>query len=738
MASKRVSLAVLEELLQALGKEVTVENSSTLRFTDQGLIVKQEQSVVAGRPSVITEADIVDVAPDFVVVDDNLSEDQEGRLNAIVEGVAKASLWTISGFVDMLWSAIDAAEHSIEDAISLGDPTLLAQFRREERKSPVQTYFRQKLTVDDDSEYADDFILRVLNDPDGSLPVIVGGAGSGKTELCRIAAYRSANNLRSVVGQQPGERIGSRGAVAVRIPLRITRDVSLDAISRFLREEAGLDRIRNTDTLLTLLRLGRIGLILDGLDEIPASLLSFDEAFAELAGLAAEGLPICVTTRPATLGVDPEGWRISYGSNVRALALQGLTTPEDQLEFLKKYGANDGSAESARSLIGPRLREVPLMLLWSYKAFGGSEEAVDDDFTRQDRPASVVLLELVRAFCARDARRVGKSADEQMEFLTEFAYYLALRGPLSVPDAEILAGEEPSPLVRNPHALLAIDGESSVSFKDFYFHRLFLANALTEEWQSRAQRGQSVLKDWLRDIFDQILLDQLAADYLRDMVLDSDLSSAWQATSLAPYRYSMNLRRNLFALALAKVNARSTLDDRPGRSNLLREILGTNDLRGLRLSDLTVEVLDFVRWDLDQTSGEDLKFVKCRFPAGRVFFGATFVDCEVPGSSDEGVNEAVADTLRRWIDLWAAPPGEPWDFIPGLYSENETVQQHEGELKLMRRNGLALTSRAQRGQQRWTLTERGKDVLSAVIGEDFESKDVQRVMSFLKSRARFQ
>ncbi len=611
----RTIVEQLDSLFQAYGYG-TEARRERVSFEDVGALARVTQMIVAGRAQAITERDVTQNQPNFVVVDDNSPAGQLERISALCRATESApQLLSVSRFIDRLWHADIASQWAQRDSEFAEDTSLPAGMSRPERAQPIDRYADQQLVIEKGGRQgALTYALNWLAAEDSRVFVILAEAGLGKSEFTRVLQWRAAIDYanHSVKGMTAG-----LPAVLLRVRLRDLGSLTLDAIVEYMRTTVGLERVPNAQVLTHLLCYGRLALLLDGLDELDAPRSEVVYGLEELQQVSSSGGHILLTSRSGFARTEAPIRTALHRATISEL--QPLDEP-GAIEMLEKYGALSASARTVYRTLPARIRGVPLFLLWGQLSghMGGRENNAE------------TLLEMIRQFCKREEARLLLSAPEQMKLLGEVAYY-STAGSLSVDDAIILCGDENSRFVQGPHALLQLESGNLLQFRYAPFADLFLARGVNSNWVEASHAGPARFRSWLQERVGERPLQPLACEFLTDLIGAWQLTEAWQAASEAPLRYHPWVRRNILALAVEAVGRHPSAHEAGHRAQLLAELLGNRDLVNCVAAGLTLEMFDFRDWDLRGLKGNAACFAFCSFAGARV---------------DEGLHSAQLESCR--------------------------------------------------------------------------------------------
>lgn len=397
-------------------------------------------------------------------------------------------------------------------------------------------------------------------------------------------------------------------AIALRVPLRELRGLSLDAIAHYLSHPDPDERlpplkgIDNGACLLELLRMQRIILLLDGLDELAISQEKLEDGLSELRKAVLDGGRVVVSAR------------LGHLTSSRALA---QTFPENEIariqpmsegparDLLRKYGAPAKKAdEIVHRLRSSPAQGIPLFLLMAYSVELSTplEPVVLKSRTK-------VLAELLTLFCRRDEPRLGLSTEEQLTLLTLFAHWTSLLGELNSAQALEHLGLDPAEpaakIVLNPHALLTKAANEAIRFRYPHFFHFFAAKALADDWSTL---GFSSILEVLRGR----RLDDETVEYMARLVTTEQLGAAWAlSTERDDLSNAPLVRRNLLAVALAQVDDEATGASPTVRSTHLARVLGARRLEGVSLVGVTLQRFDLSGWKIVNVQGRGGSMVWC-------------------------------------------------------------------------------------------------------------------------------
>jgi hypothetical protein len=685
----------LDSLLQAYGYR-TEARRERVAFEDVGALARVPQLIVAGQARAITESDITQNQPNFVVVEDNPPAGQLERITAVGHLTESApEILSFSRFIDRLWHADVASQWAQRDSESAEDTSLPAGMSRPERAQPIDRYADQHLEIEHRKLPALTYALDWLSAEENSVLVILAEAGLGKSEFTRVLQWRAAIDYANHFTK--GMTVGLP-TVLLRVRLRNLGSLALDAIVEYMRTTVGLDRVPNAQVLTHLLQCGRLTLLLDGLDELDAPRSEIVYGLEELEQLSQSGGHVLLTSRAGFARTEAPirtALHAATISELQPLAESGA------IEMLEKHGARQTSARTVYRALPDRIRGVPLFLLWGHLSghMGG----------RENNNAET-LLDMIHQFCQREEARLLLSAAEQMKLLGEVAYY-STAGSLSVDDAIILCGDENSRFVQGPHALLQLEPGNLLQFRYAPFADLFLASGVISNWREASHAGPVRLRSWLQDRLGDRALQPLACEFLTDFIEDGQLTEAWLAASQAPLRYHPWVRRNILALAIEAVGRHPGAQEPGPRAQILEKLLGNRDLASCVVAGLTLEMFDFRDWDLRGLNGSSACFAFCNFAGARLdegLYSAQLESCKgLPRRAQEherlkrgqqALQRALRPFQNRALSRHALHPRIAHN-TPGLDLK---------AVELLRRHGFVIKEQRERGSFSLVLTDRGR------------------------------
>ncbi|WP_433293040.1 NACHT domain-containing protein [Actinoplanes sp. CA-030573] len=695
----------IESLLVAQGWQCRA-NRFTLAVTEPAVLTPTSHTWMAGDAPAMTDGDIRSVRPNLVIVSDHASELDVERIKACMGGVGREpQVERLTSFVDRLWDAPQAAVRARLDA-QMQDQLFESLIPKglPEPPTPDSRHAPQQVWLGGTKVLDHRLLEKALPAP-GSWLAVLADAGQGKSELLQWHEWRYAVFYESARAQ----KVRTLPPVALRVPLRSLHALSLDAIAHYLSRpdpDNGLPAVRNIgsgECLRQLLRIGRVILLLDGLDELLISREKIAEGLAELYKVKLDGGQMVVSTR---VGHLTSRTALADAFDERDIARIVEMTQKDAHKLLTKYNASDEKADAIlKRLAASPTQRIPLFLLMAYAVDLSTEL---DPHVRQSRTR--VLAELLRLFCQRDEPRLEVSTDDQMQLLTDLAHWMFLDGePTPDKALELLGIDQSEPraaIILNPHALLTRAAGRSVSFKYPQFQAFFTARALAGDW---SHYGFESIAPELRTR----KLDEATVEFLARLVEDSDLLRAWVSTENEPKL----VRRNLLALALARLD-----DDVPGespavRSRKLAALLGSSRLEDVSMVDLSLVRLDFTGWTLARIQGRGGSMQYCvNLDRSQYDDSILTLDdhegTDLPARVDEQVLLASgADRLNRLIRPLLRRGSNT--FIP---MQNLAEAKDNDGWKLIRRAGLASQERRGTGGEHcWLVNDDGVDLINAFI-----------------------
>jgi hypothetical protein len=447
----------LRNLFEALGCVATVDRTH-LAIEEPGLISATHYLIAAGLSRSIGADDLARTGVRFVVIEDDAPLEQVLRLQEeCARHAPDAEVQNLSRFVDRLWDAEGAAEAvrlAAEGAEDLQVETFLGE---RSDLNPNQRYVQQMVRGQDDEdasaspvsalELAEDRWLSAAGGP----MVVLAGAGVGKSELAVVLSWRNALTYHTQAARSGVHRLPS---IAVRVPLRQLRELSLTSIAAHLEKELGFDRVRSPRILSELLDVGRVALLLDGVDELPVASPERDIGLAELARVAERGCKVLVTARVGYYGSHGAGPALFRAFPPDCIwTLQDLTARQSR-ELLHLRGASDKETDRVFAILPSGLTGIPLFLIWAWRASRKGEQ-VSSPALEEGLSQAGVLRQLVELFCERDEHRVQLPWEAQMNALKMVAAHSALFGGVTADELAASVGDPDSSFVRGPHALLA-------------------------------------------------------------------------------------------------------------------------------------------------------------------------------------------------------------------------------------------------------------------------------------------
>lgn len=706
MADVSVLSDRLGRLLKASGWEVRSQRF-IIRATEPAF-EPISRTWMAGAYRSLSESDIRAVAPSRIIVDDFTPEDQLIRLAHALEELGNGgTVTTYSRFVDEFWGADSAVRAALLDAENLEADFAFELGARGLGDRHVNAKIRLgSLSVPDHRA------LESGLPESGTCLAILADAGLGKSELLRYHEWRYAMLYRSA---SQGRRSIGLPPVALRVPLRDFKSLSLDYVAHNLSQPAqtrgrpALHRISSGAVLRELIVQRRLLLLLDGLDEVSADSATVDAGISEWRTVVRDGGHFVLTSRA--------GHEASSGAIARRFKpeeighLNPLEGPEAHALLTKRGATEVDASQVIAALTGPSAG-IPLFLLLANHVGLASKP---DRKISESR--TLVLLTLLELFCERDEDRVGVSAGEQIEVLTEIAEWTMEAGPLTQEELLLNLGiDDADPrarIIRNPHALL-LNNNDRIEFKFREFGALFTAKSIAQSWQSFGFR--SIAKT-LRTHN----LDDLVVEYLARLVLPAVLSGAWVASETDSDGVLL-LRRNLLAIALARVSDVAHAESANARAAELAKALGNRSLVNLTMSGLYLDRFDFAGWRLRQVHGVGGTLSYCDnlwrtdhddSVAALITEGCTF---SPPAPAE--VNLSIgADRLRRVVRPLRRKNGGP---VVKIMSRDEVTDSPAWDV-LVRLHLAEASGKA--SVARWILNGDGVRILTAFAIADAEGSD---------------
>jgi hypothetical protein len=571
---------------------------------------------MAGSHRALSEAEITVANPSRIVVDDSTPSSELVRLSKVLDALGSGgSVSTYSRFVDEFWGAADAVKSAMMDA-DVSEADQLFEFGS---KGTNDRHVVAQLSMGQ-SSVPDHRALESGLPGGGACLVILADAGLGKSEMLRWHEWRNAVTYQSALESNGPFELPS---VSLRVPLRDFKSLSLDYVAHQISHptQSGrphLSRITSGAVLRELLIQRRLVLFLDGLDEVSADSATIDEGIAEWRKVVRDGGQFVLTSRS---GHDISLGMIGRRFDSKEIAyLRPLERPGAQA-LLHKRGIDEAAADRVIAALSGPSAGIPLFLLLA------NHVGLDTKLSQEVAESrTLVLLNLLQLFCKRDEARMGVSADEQIDVLTQIAEWNLETGPLDQDELlRNLGLDEDDPLaaiVRNPHALLLND-DGKIAFKFAEFGSLFTARAVAESWSNFGYGS-------VRGILSSQNLGDLVVEYLARLLPAAMVSGTWVGSEFE-FDGALILRRNLLAIALAKVA--DEVDDSNSNSNTraveLAKVLGNRAIVNVSLSGLFIHRFDFAGWQIKKVHGH----------------GGTFSYCENLWRSDhdDSVDSAVTD-----------------------------------------------------------------------------------------------
>jgi hypothetical protein len=700
----RLLVRHLDDFFTALGYK-TLPEEHRLTVEDTALLTSSQQVIVAGNAQFITDEEITFQPPRYVVIEDGAPRQHIERLQRACS-VCKAPpmLVNFSRFIDPLWQASQAANAAQADSQAAADLDILTGLSDAQRPDPSALYTDQAVRTEAEKPKRLDALVTCeewIASGQGNL-VVLAPAGLGKSELAAVLEWRAAIGYLSRSNRAGFEALPP---LAIRVQLRELPTLSLDAIANYLRVR-GMERLKNREVLTQLLLHNRIALLLDGLDELSIPRPLMEEGLAEINFFAQEGARVLITSRSGYYG--SEGAIRAKLGHESIYVLEPLDE-ERGAELLTKRGASKDEARRAIASLPHQLRGVPLFLIWAWRSrFKG------EGVTELGSGKARLLLDFVRLFCIRDEPRIKVPAESQMTILKDVAYHSAFVGVVSKQDLTYLVGEEDSPFIEGPHALLRLQDDREISFRDATFESLFLAEAVAKEWQAREGAGENEVKAWLGDRLGVVKLESLTADFLAELLTETEIRTAWGLAAQAPTRYQPYARRNLLAIALARLRETAEGKSAAERAAVLQAVLGSTDLSETVLLDLVIEMIDFRGWNLRGCEGRGAYIAFCSFEGAE--FDAGLNGADLVSSSGLEAKVPEDEILRRGVRRLGRVLG-PW--------RNHALGQHvlkpeiaedtrgldKEAMKILRAQGLAELQTGKGGRKFWQLNDQARSAL---------------------------
>ena len=663
---------------------------------------------LAGTARTISDAEVRRVRPTRLVVEDFAPAEQHERLRRVMEEIGHAAgVSTYSRFLDYFWNAEAALVRAFEDSKS-------AEVELDSHESNADANLRHvtQLLYFGNVDVPDHRALEFGLPDAASCLAVEADAGLGKSELLKWHEWRYATMYKSALR---GNALIELPPIALRVPLRDFKSLSLDYIAHSLSQPSGdsrapsLPAISSGAFLRELLIQRRLILLLDGLDEVSGDSDMVDSGVLEWRRTVADGARLVVTSRRGHTTC-----RAAIGKRFHLSERAVLHPMKDEagLELLEKRGTEPERARRLVDALSGPARNIPLFLLLA--------KAVDlDQQPDADAPASrtLTLWRLLELFCERDSDRLGVEGEAQMQVLTQIAEWQYVGGDMSVGGLlESLGVDARDPFARvvdNPHALLMFSGDTLV-FKYREFEALFTARAIVSAW---TQFGFHSAQGMLRSRRLEGDVTEFAARFIQP----ASIAGAWSASSLTS-EASPLLRRNILAVALAMVDDMARASSAKERADLLAGFLGNREVEEVSLSGLYLERFDFFGWTFRRVSGP----------------GGTFSYCDNLWRSD--FDESVG-LLQVEGQGFEEPPSKTVDQGKGIRRLGKVIRP------MRRRNGRGITSimsveeardtdawsilvslglavRSGKAKAaRWTLTPEGMDALTSFWAAEMRGSD---------------
>ena len=689
----------VHQILRAFGWNANFRNSVV--HAEEPSFEPQPMKFLAGQAKSITAHQIEQADPDYIIFEDSARDADWHELGKAAADVgSSAKVMSQTRFIDQLWKASVAVERAFADAQLQGE----LPFPMPDRTGllPFEQHVEQTLAF----RGQDISDVRLLTDglPSGvGALAIVADAGFGKTELLKYHEWRFATIYQNAVANSRATMLPQ---IALRVPLREAHELTLESISELLTSGAGdctpLPAIRGAQALQMLLNYRRIILLLDGLDELKLPPDRLGDRLQRLRRIALSGGSVVLATRQGHL---QSALSVNAKFDPSEIATIKPLPRKLAIELLTVHNYPASVAEQVYAALPQAVNGVPLFLLLA--AFTRLEVG---DAVTVTTPADTLLL-LIERFCDREVRRLHIDAHEQMTALTALARWLKVLGPLSREQAlEVLDLEEDAPEARfidNPHALLEKSGNTLVGFKYAQFGILFRAKALADEWVSEGFAA-------CQSEFSEEMLETGVSQYLASLVPDHIVAESWQAAcNDRQARLHKYTRRNLLAIALAKLMERAAADPPTQRSAALELILGSRDLSDMHLNELALERLDLSGWDLRRLRSTFGAITYCTGFKHALYDESlrkleSLDGCDL-GDQDENRDDSAAlangaSRLRRLTRHWVSSVGERRRIQPEV--RLSTTPDHDGCMILAQAGYIKLGTHVSGGKY-WACTDKG-------------------------------
>lgn len=693
------SLAVsLSRLLNSLGW-TTEADRFTLRATEPAF-EPVTRTWMVGKASAISDEEVRRVGPSRIIVEDFATASQMSRLLGLLPQASgdEIPVSTYSRFVDRLWGADVAVRRALADAEAGDSDGLFGETMPLNARHITQHVDFGDISVRDH---------RALEHGLASAGVwlaILSDAGLGKTEFLRLHEYRFAQLYESA---QRGASYIELPPIALRVSLRDFRSLSLDYIAHALSQPAQrgharvpLPRISSGAVLRELLVQGRLILFLDGLDEVIADSSSIEAGLQEWHRAVSAGARIVVASRTGHASARGAIARRFKPDETAAMKPLEKATA---LELLERRNASSQRASSIYAALSGPAATIPLYLVLAN--YVGLDETLPDD-VRVSK--TLVLQTLVTHFCEREVSRLGVDSSTQMDLLDQVSEWITLDSMLSRDELLQALGLDSADararVVLNPHALLLHNESGGVEFKFPEFGALFGARVLASSWRSR---GFDSVKQVLRTK----RLDELVIEYLARLIHSSTISGAWVESALDADR-GLLLRRNLLAVALAKVNDTSSGLSPNARAVELATVLGNRYLANVSLAGLSIERFDFTGWEIKRVQGHEGVFSYCEnLSRSDHDESVTTVLLEGCSFSDPAVVEvdlsSAVDSLVRLIKPLRRKTGGTLVTMMAVAEARDPLAWN-----LLQKSGMA-TRTGKSHSAKWELTSQGTRVLTS-------------------------
>ena len=695
--------AEISGLLHAKGWETRTEGCRI--ETTEPSLDETQHIWLAGKPSELSYELVRRTGATRIITHDHATRAERTRLT---NAPGSPILSSRSRFIDRLWNASAAADFARHDG-EVPDIDFGGDLSFEE--DPFRRHVDQSIFLGD-REVKDWKLVEEAVASTRTKAAILADAGCGKSELLKLIAWGIAVRYLAVASASDEPSLPT---VAVRVHLRGMRTFDLDSIAGRLREDTARGRkrlgvqVENGHVLRQLMILGRVILLLDGLDELQVTREELERGLRLFGSAVLEGGRVIVSSRA---GHFLSATSIRQRFEAHEVARIPPFGEYEARQLLHNYGATASEAADILDALGTKSPAVgvPLFLLMALSAH--LTEPVDADIAES---RTRVLLLLIEKFCKRDEDRIGLPSDVQLRMLTELAYWISLEGPLEPATAlEIVGlqdGDDGAGLITHPHALLAKrkdDGRIECKFPQV--QALLAAKSNVDS--ARSGDWSSVVREWRT-----VRLDSMTTEYLARLMTEDEVRSVWTASDAdAAERPSGLARRNVLAIALAKLNDVADSESPQKRSHVLERIIGSKSLAATQLQGLSLEKFDFEGWDLRRLDGRGGAIRFCDNLSSAVT-DDTLLTLDALEGCDVRSNQAEVDRRRlskgikrldRALDGWLDRRSATLRLVP---RRSLADAGYSNEWAVLRRKGFATSQRKEHGTRYWILSQERSDLL---------------------------